>query len=141
MPRTTTVVSRPGFIADAHSIDRYPTGLQIDWANVSQTDAEGRKFLLAGTSVGTLAAGGKLRPRVVTTNPAIGLLETNAYEDDRNAAVTGYGVIIGGAVYENLLPDATGGPPATLPAAIKTELQTAGVGTGFAFFTYADTRA
>lgn len=141
MPRTTTVVSRPGFIADYASIVRLPTGRQIDWANVTNTDAEGRKYLPAGTAVGDLLGSGKLRPRVVTTNPAIGLLETNAYEDDKAAAASGYGVIIGGVVYENLLPDATGGPPATLAAAIKTELQTTGIGTGFAFFTYADNRA
>ncbi len=140
MPRVTTMISRPGFIVDHASIDR-SFGFQVDWAGVTQTDAEGRKYLLAGTAVGTALGAGKLRQRVVTTNPAIGLLETNAYEDDKNASLSGYGVIIGGAVYENLLPDATGGPPATLAAGIKTELNTAGVGTGFAFATYADNRA
>lgn len=133
MPRVTTQVSRPGFIADHHSIDR-SDGYQIDWAGVTQTDAEGRKYLLAGTVVGAALGAGKLRPRVVTTNPAIGILETNAYETDRDAALSGYGVILGGVIYENLLPTA-------LDAATRTELNTANVGTGFAFRTYADNRA
>ncbi len=133
MPRTTTVVSRPGFILDYESIDRMD-GRQIDWAAVTNTDAEGRKFLPAGTPVGTLAGAGKLRPRVVTTNPAIGLLETNAYENTRSASQSGYGVIVGGVIYENLLPVA-------LDAATRTELNTANVGTGFSFQTYGDTRA
>ena len=40
-------------------------------------------------------------------------------------------------MYENLLPEASGDPLA-ISSTYKTELQTAGVGTGFAFFQYAD---
>lgn len=98
-----------------------------------------RKILRAGTAMGELLGAGKISPRVVTTNPATCLLATDAREDDPTAALSGYGVIKGGIVYENLLPDATGGPPAALAAAVKTELQTAGVGTGFGFVVYADT--
>lgn len=147
MPWTNYTPSRPRFVADEHSIDRLPGGRQIDWANITANsgvvpplNADGKKWLKAGTAVGDLLGTGKLRPRVVTTNPAIGLLETDAVEGELSAPLSGYGVMIGGAVFENLLPDATGGPPATLPAAIKTELQTAGVGTGWAFFPYVDTR-
>jgi hypothetical protein len=43
-------------------------------------------------------------------------------------------------LFENLLPDASGSP-AVLPAAYKSELQAAGIGTGFAFEQYADTRS
>ncbi len=145
MPWTNYTPSRPRFVADEKSITRVPGGRQIDWANVTAgagvvpaLNANGKKWLKAGTAVGDLLSTGKLRPRVVTTNPAIGLLETDAVEDD--AILTGYGVITGGNVFENWLPDATGGPPATLPAAIKTELNAAGVGTGFGFFIYTDTR-
>lgn len=92
----------------------------------------------AGTVVAALSSG-KVVPRSIRpgSETAIGLLETDAVEGDRAAALTGYGVVIGGAVYENLLPDATG-DPAVLPSAYKTELQTAGVGTGFAFMQYSD---
>lgn len=98
-----------------------------------------KKTMLAGTAVGTLLGAGKMVPRVVTTNPAVGFTETNATEDDPQDALSGYGMIVGGVVYENLLPDATGGPPATLPSAIKTELTNAGC--TFKFEPYGDSRA
>lgn len=144
--RTTTRTATAAFIADANSIDRNQ-GRQIDWANVTAgagvvpaLNSAGKKWLRAGTAVGELLGTGKVSPRVVTTNPAIGFLETDAVEDDLQDAATGYGVIVGGVLFENLLPDSSGGPPKTLPAAIKTEVQTAGVGTGFAFQEYADVR-
>jgi hypothetical protein len=141
MGRTNYNVSTPGFVADPTSIDR-TGGVQIDWANVAAgyVDANnGKKVLKAGTAVGTALSGnGSASPRVVTTNPAVGLLATDAVEDDPAAPLSGYGLIVGGVVFEPLLPDATGGPPKTLPAAIKTELESAG--TGFAFLPYSDAR-
>lgn len=98
----------------------------------------GKKMLPQHCAVGNALGNGKLAPRVAGTNPATGLLATNAIEDDPSAGVTGYGVIKGGIFYENMLPDATG-TPKELPAAIKTELQAAG--TGFAFEQAADSRA
>lgn len=100
----------------------------------------GTRSIPAGTVIAELTSG-KVVPRAIRpgAETATGILETNAVENDRSAALSGYGVIIGGALYENLLPDATG-TPAVLPTAYKTELQTAGVGTGFAFFQYGDTR-
>lgn len=136
MPRTTSLVTTRAFVADAHSIDR-STGRQIDWTQVTATNADGKKFLVAGTVVGELAGAGRVAPRVATTNPAIGILETDAVEDERFAALSGYGVMKGGILYENLLPDATG-TPKTLSAAIKTELNAAG--NGFAFEQYGDSR-
>ena len=49
------------------------------------------------------------------------------------------GAILGGVIYENMLPDAD---PVTglLPTAYKNELQAAGVGTGFAWVKYEDSR-
>lgn len=139
MPRTTTKISRLGFVVDPVSVTR-SSGRQIDWANVaaSYKNADGNKVLLAGTVVGELLGTGKVSPRVVTTNPATGILETNAVENDLNAALTGYGVMLGGVLYENLLPDATGAPK-VLATAVKTELNAAG--TGFSFEQYSDTRA
>lgn len=147
MPWTSYTPSRPRFVADEHSISRVPGGRQIDWANITAgagvvpaLNADGKKWLKAGTVVGDLAGAGKLRPRVLTTNPAMGLLETDCVEGELSAPSSGFGVINGGNIFENYLPDATGGPPATLPAAIKTELTAAGVGPGFGFFIYGDTR-
>lgn len=118
------------------AVDALPTALVA--GDTATYHTGGSKFLPAGTEVGTLAGNGKLRLRVVTTNPAIGLLETNAEEDSANHAASGYGVITGGVIYENLLPGATGSPR-TLAAAVKTELNANG--TGFAFQQYADSRA
>lgn len=100
----------------------------------------GAKTLKAGTVVGTLLGAGKISPRVAATNPATAILATDAHEDSKTDARTGYGVILGGVLYENLLPEATGSPKVLL-AAVKTELQAAGVGTGFAFLQYSDSSA
>lgn len=139
MPRTTQTTGAASFIADHNSIVRND-GRQIDWANVGAgyIDATtGKKVLKGGTVIGELLGTGKVSPRVVTTNPATGILETDAVEGDPSAALSGYGVIIGGAVYEALLPEAAGSPR-VLASAVKTELQAAG--TGFAFLTFSDVR-
>lgn len=137
MPYTTTNISRLPFVVDPHSIMR-SSGRQIDWANVSTTNAEGKKVIYAGTPVGELLGGGKVSPRVVTTNPAVGILETTAVEGDRVAALSGYGMIVGGHLYENLLPGATG-TPKTLASAVKTELLANGY--AWSFEQYGDSRA
>lgn len=97
----------------------------------------GLRSLPAGVVVAEMS-GGKVVPRAIRpgSETAIGLLATDAVENDRAAALSGYGVIIGGAIFENLLPDAAGG--ATIDSTYKTELQTAGVGTGFAWLAYSD---
>lgn len=116
-----------------------PTALAgSETATVTYSPASGPKVLRAGTVVGELAGAGKLRPRVVTTNPATGIMEMTAREGDTSAAASGYGIIIGAHVYENLLPDATGGPPKTLAGAIKTELLANGY--AWSFETYGDNR-
>lgn len=97
----------------------------------------GDRSIPAGTCMAELSSG-KIVPRAIrpASETATGFLESTANEGDRSAALSGYGLIIGGALFENLLPDAGGG--ATINSTYKTEMQTAGVGTGFAFFTYAD---
>ena len=80
-----------------------------------------------GDATGTIALG----------YSASGILVSDAVEDDKSASLSGYGVLIGGVLYDNLLPDATG-TPKVLPAAYKTELN-AGV-TGFVFEQYVDSR-
>ena len=131
-------LARAPFILDHGSVSRIG-GRQIDWANVSATyldAATGKKVLPAGTIVGdTLDATANRKavsPRVVTTNPAMGILETTAVEGDPVAAKTGYGIITGGVIYGNLLP---GGMPA---GAVQTELRTNGY--AWQFVTYSDVR-
>jgi hypothetical protein len=140
MGRTDYNLSGLPGVVDPHNTPR-DNGHQIDWANVADSykNADGKKVLPALTAVGTLLGGGKVSPRVVTTNPAVGLLATAAVEGEDSAAATGYGMFVGGAFYENLLPDATGGPPKTLDADIKTELEENG--TGWVWRTYSDNRA
>jgi len=125
--RTTAVLGRVRPVIDEASVLRSAGGRQIDWANVSDTykQSDGKKFLPAWTVVGELLGNGKLSPRVVTTNPATGFLETDAKEGDLSAAISGYGYVTGADLYENLLPDSSGGPPRVLASAIKTELGTA----------------
>lgn len=67
------------------------------------------------------------------------LLETSAYEESEAESPTGYGCIIGGVVYETLLPDSGD----TNWASIKAELVDAdgGLCAGFVFESYADDRA
>lgn len=102
------------------------------------TMGTGKKVLKAGTVVGEELGSGKISPRVVTTNPATGILVATAIEDDRSAALSGYGVYVGGVVYEALLPDASG-DPRELDAAVKTELAAAGC--TFQYEVYADDTA
>lgn len=147
MPRTEErVISQPPFVVDWSSLER-STGRQVDWANVGPefTDpTTGRKRIPAGTPVGELLSGdGRVSPRVAVTNPAVGIMETACEEgrpgeNARQDAKSGYGMIVGGVLYENLLPAAVGGPPALLPAAVKTELRDAGC--TFKFDLYQDNR-
>ena len=102
----------------------------------------GGRVIPAGTVMSEITSGanaGKLIPRAITTETATCILETAAEEDSTSDALSGYGVIIGGALYENMLPEASG-TPKVLNSTHKGELQTAGVGTGFAFRQYADDR-
>jgi hypothetical protein len=128
LARTTSYLGRPNFVVDEQSVIN-DAGRQIDWANVDNAyidAATGKKVLPAGTVVGELLSGnGQISPRVDTTNPAIGLLKTDAIEDHPAHSVTGYGVLRGGHFFENLLPDASGSP-LELDAAVKTELLAAG---------------
>jgi hypothetical protein len=140
--RTTRAIATAGFIADRGSIVRSNGGRQIDWPNVDVSFVNPRtgfKELPAGIPVGELLGVGKLSPRRATTNPATGLLETPAFEANSADALSGYGYIRGGAVYETLLPTATG-TPRVLPQAVKDELNAAGASTGFLFLRYEDAR-
>ena len=68
---------------------------------------------------------------------AVGFLVATSTQDADQDAKSGVGVVIGGVVYENLLPDAqdNGG---SLPQGIKDDL--AATSKGFVYETYEDTR-
>lgn len=138
---TTTHPSRTRPVADESSLVRHGTGVQIDWTNVSSSflnATTGKKELPAWTALGLLLGGGsKASPRVDTTNPAVGFLETTAIEDNPVAPADGmYGMVVGGNLYENLLPGASGSP-AVLDTDVKDELATNSA--GFYFQQYGDT--
>lgn len=137
-----TVTADTNAGATALPVEALVTAVEAgDVATVAYESA-GKKHIKAGTVMCELASG-KVVPRAVRpgAETAIGIIETAADEESASDALSGYGIIKGGVLYENMLPDATGGPPKVLPAQFKTELQTAGVGTGFAFEVYADSRA
>lgn len=127
--------------ATSLTVSAIPTALVSgDTGTYAGVKGYGKKTLKAGTVVGDLLGGGLVGPRVVSTNPAMGVLETDATENDPAAPLSGYGVIVGGYLYENLLPEASGSP-AVLLTAMKTELNTAGASKGFLFTQYGDNRA
>jgi hypothetical protein len=137
---TTTHGSRTRPVADEKSIMRHGTGVQIDWTNVAAgylNATTGKKELPAWTVLGTLLGSGKASPRVDGSNPAVGFLETPAVEGDTSAPGGGmYGMVVGGNLYENLLPEASGSP-AVLNSDVKDEL--AANSLGFYYQQYGDT--
>lgn len=126
---TNYYVIATGLTANVFSVSATAGGGAIDLATGDGT------ALVRAVAGGTYTAGGT----ITAAYAAACILETSADEDDPAAALTGFGCLIGGVLFENLLPDATG-TPAVLPAVYKTELARAGVGTGFAFEQYADDR-
>lgn len=120
--------------ATALVVEALPSALEDD--DEATVFGSGSKTLPAGTRVGELLGNGKISPRIVSTNPAFGILETDAIEDDPKAPLSGYGVLRGGHLYENLLPGATGSP-AVIASGEKTEL--AANSAGFLFSQYQNT--
>lgn len=90
-------------------------------------------FTYATTGADVTATG-----TIAMNRPAVGLIETDAVQNAAADSKTGYSVLVGGVVYETLLPDATG-TPKELPAAYKTELASAGC--TFKYAPYTDSRA
>lgn len=118
------------------TVEALPTALvSTDTAVVG---GSGAKLITAGLCVAQMASG-KVVPRadIPGSETAIGFLATNAIEGDNSQALSGFGVIVGGVLYENLLPDAVAG---NLPAGYITELIASKVSTGFAFEDYGDNR-
>lgn len=89
------------------------------------------KVIPAGTVMCQLSTG-YMVPRAARpgSEEAIGLLWSTATEDEKSAALTGHGVIVGGVIYESLLPETI--------TSYKTELETNG--TSWVWETYSDSR-
>jgi len=148
---TTSTNALPGFIVDRQSIEQRQ-GRQVAWDLVSETyiDATtGKKRLKAGTVVSGFLPGdfeGKIAEYGAVdadqspdeTATALGLLISEANEDDPAEALTGYGILVGGVIFDNLLPDATGSP-LSIGSTKKTALSTAGC--TFKWEMYVDSRA
>lgn len=114
-----------------------PDGVVVGTGVVGSAFAEQVRFTLAdGTS--DFVVGDQFYITVTGTNAeAAGLIITDASSDSLTDATTGYGIVISGVVFENLLPDSVAG---VLPAAIKSKLVDL-YGGGWKFETYADTRS
>jgi len=148
---TSYVNSLPHFIADPGSVEKIP-GRQIKWAAVSDSfiDAEtGLKVLRAGQMVSELADTVGDEGKLIdyggtdaeaspdeTPTTAIGLLASDAHEEAPEESLSGYGVYVGGVVFENLLPQ---GPDTGLSAGEKTALTNGGA--TFKWVLYSDSRA
>lgn len=91
----------------------------------------GDKILKHGEPVEPDSSGDKIIPAVAASGNAFGLLEGPALENDKAAALSGYGVIVGGVVYRTLVPN--------LDGTKETELKANGM--GFRFEDYGDSRA
>lgn len=126
----------PAFVADRTGMQTAGTGVQIDFSKF--TDAKygtaGKRIVPAGTVIepadGTMVCG----PASGTAGKLALILKSDAEEDSKVAAASGYGAYSGGPVYETLLPDASGNPR-TLSAGLKTQL-----GARFTFLLWNDIR-
>lgn len=108
----------------------------IDEDDEATYGGSGEKQIPAGTIMATLASG-KVIPRSAVTGAetATGLLTSAATEND--LANSAYGLVVGGAIYANLLPDYANASFGDW----QGELETAGVGVGWMWETYADNTA
>jgi hypothetical protein len=98
---------------------------------VTVTDANTITFPATGANASATGT-------IVGARVAVGILETDAHDQAPADSLSGYSLLGGGVVYDNVLPDATGTPKA-VPAAYKAELATAGC--TFKFVRYVDSRA
>lgn len=136
MNRTSNILGVPAFIADPHSVTLFGTGAQLDFTtftDATKFGVAGKRKIPAGTVVELNASGVAVFPTGTANTPTY-LLRSDAEEDSRVAARSGFGLMTGGNVYETLLPDATGNPRVLTPA-FKTAL-----GPRFHFQSYSDIR-
>lgn len=145
MPTTSSYqLSRAQWLVDWENAPR-DLGHQIDWESVDpeRVDATGKKYVPDGAIMAKLASG-KVIPRrdvalaegnAAGTETAAGILIGQANEGDKSDALTGYGLLLGGVVYNNLLYDYGQANLATW----KTELETNAL--TFVYLTHTNTAA
>lgn len=134
------------WIVDNHSLIR-TTGANIDWATMQGDQGKFGEYLDDETGLMVIPAG-----TIMTIIPGEtqiwmpvaedidvsslndwGMIESDAYEQDMNAALDNYGILKGAFVYKNLLPDWIAGRT-TLVASINGRQ-------AFMLDTYTDSRA
>lgn len=104
----TTHNSAPNFVADDESISRN-SGRQVDWEEVSSDfipNGGQYKVIPAGWPM-TQQGDGTIVPATeddVTPGNASMLLFTTAHEGNRKDSLSGYGALVGGVIYADLLP-------------------------------------
>lgn len=96
----------------------------------------GDKTIPSGTFMAEMSSG-KIVPRAARpgSETAVGVLVGDAFENSREHALSGYGVINGGLLYKELLPESADSSFATYVSEVSAS------GTGLATTTYSDSRA
>ena len=123
------------FVVDPHSLNRLG-GRQVNWSQWTDPkylNSEGKVVIPAG-SLCYDAADGLIPADELKTHPMV-MLATGATQDSESDAISGYGVLVGGVVYKNLLPDKDHAEFDTMLANLHAD------GTGWRFVDYEDTRA
>lgn len=117
-----------------------PTAL-VDNDTAYHTNSDTPDFFVPAGTVMDLQADGKIVPSALASAglTAYCILETNADQSSVTDALSGYGCLISGIFYENLLPEADGATPSVITAAWKTELLARGG--AWQFLQYSDTTA
>lgn len=124
--------------AGVNSLPVAPLATALAVNDTSYAGGTGFKSVPAGLCVCEDATG-KIIPRAeAAAETAYGYTETAMNENSSTDALTGYGVIRGGSLWENKLQDSTGNPK-IIPAQWKTEM--AANGAQFMYDQYFDSRA
>lgn len=134
----TSNVATATKVAHGYSVGEqvYVSGGSLAYANGLVTVATvptADTFTYAATGANATATG-----TIVASRAATEILETDATDLNLAESYSGYGSIVAGVLYANLLPDSAG-TPKVLPAQYVTELKNANC--TFKFVQYADTRA
>jgi hypothetical protein len=116
------------------AVEALPAAIEDD--DEAVVAGSGMRSIKAGTIVAELADGTIIpRADVTGAETAVGFLISDAQEGAKHDALTGYGVMIGGVVYEDLLPDRDHADFATWIGEIND------AGPGVRLETYSDSRA
>ena len=128
--KTMKTFGLPIFVADRNSMNTFGTGIQLDFSKFTDPKygVAGKRTIPAGTAIEPTAEAKAGTAATYLCGPADTagagealILKTDAYEDSKVAAESGYGAFSAGVVYETYLPDAVG-VPRVLPAELKAKL-------------------